>query len=434
MSAVKHFKAAEIIGYEIDPAYAQSLQRQIEKEQLQERVSIKNADFFSMDWLEETKRHDGQLLIIGNFPWVTNSAQGGIGGTNLPEKSNFQGHSGFDSISGKANFDISEWMTIEALRWLKGRTGALAMLVKTAVARKILAYANKQRIAVSESFIVKIDAKKYFNASVDACLLVIRINKNEECGFDYTVFENLKSFNGCRVGHRGGLPISDLAAYEKNNYLMGNSPQKWRSGLKHDASSIMEFTLTHDGFLNGLGEIVQLEDSYLFPLLKGSDVGSSKKWGEKYVLVTQRYVGQPTDPIKDTAPRTWDYLMRHASRMNSRGSVIYAKNPPFSIFGVGPYAFRPWRIAICGLYKSLNFKVVGPLKEKPVMFDDTVYYTSFETQEEADRVSKKLASSSAQEFLSSLIFWDDKRAVKSSILNLLDWSKIESPEKSNQVA
>lgn len=435
VAATKAFpNAREIVGFEINETYLETLRGQLASSPDGGRVRIDQADFFAKDWREELARIHGQVLVIGNFPWVTNAAQGIIGGSNLPEKSNFLGHNGFDAISGKANFDISEWMLLEVLRWMKGREGDVAMLVKTAVARKILAHAARQGAAIREAFVFGIDAKKEFGASVDASLLVMRLSGEVAICHDYTVFDDLASIHGRRVGHRMGLTVGDLDSFEANRYLVGESPQKWRSGVKHDASGVMEFTLTAEGLENGLGEVVDIESDYLFPLLKGSDVGSGKGWRGKYTLVTQRRVGEPTDPIREAAPKTWAYLERHAVQLDGRGSTIYAKNPRFSIFGVGDYAFRPWRIAICGLYKYLRFRLVGPMDGKPVMFDDTVYYVSFDCEEDARRAFEKLTSASALALLSSLVFWDEKRPIKTGILNVLDWNNVHDENHQCAVA
>jgi hypothetical protein len=341
-------------------------------------------------------------------------------------KSNFLRRSGFDAISGKSNFDISEWMLLEILRWFEHRAGDVAMLVKTSVARKVLAHAFDQRAALSDAFLIRIDAKRYFRASVDACLLVMRFSHNSvDSSYDYTVFDSLDDTCGHRVGHRCGLTVSDLDRFEANSFLVGQSPKRWRSGIKHDAAAVMEFTLTERGLENGSGEVVKLEPTYLFPLLKGSDVGSGKRWRNKYLLVTQNHVGESTDRIRAVAPLTWDYLMRHAEAMEARGSAIYKKNPRFSIFGVGDYAFRLWRIAICGLYKTPRFRLVGPIGGRPVMFDDTVYYLSFDTEEDAHDTLDKLNSKPALDLLSSLIFRDEKRPVKTGILNILDWTHLD---------
>jgi len=205
--------------------------------------------------------------------------------------------------------------------------------------------------------------------------------------------------------------------------MVGQSPQKWRSGVKHDAAAIMEFTQTTGGLLNGLGEVVELEPAYLYPLMKGSDIGSNRGWRSKFVLVTQQKTGEDTAHIQRNAPNTWHYLERHADALDSRGSTIYAKGHRFSVFGVGDYAFRPWKVAICGLYKKLNFRLVGPINGKPVMFDDTVCFVSFETESAAQEALDKITSEQTTALMSSMIFWDEKRPIKSSILNTLDWTQ-----------
>jgi hypothetical protein len=426
LAAARTFSdAREVLGYEVNDSYLEILRARLKAEPCASRVRLEHADFFGTDWKERTNTLPGRLLIVGNFPWVTSAAQGAIGGTNLPEKSNFLGFNGFDAISGKANFDISEWMLLDVLRWLSTRGGDVAMLVKTAVARKVLAHAERQREPVADAQMVEIDAKKYFGASVDACLLTIRLDPKATPSYDYTVFSNLGDRQGRKVGHRRGLTISDLHTFESCSFLVGQSPQKWRSGVKHDSSAVMEFTRRANGYENGLGEIVQLEDTYLFPLMKGSDVGSNKRWRGKFVLVPQRAVGADTSPIRVLAPKTWAYLEAHGKQLDARGSTIYAKNPRFSIFGVGDYAFKPWRIAICGLYKALKFRLVAPLEGRPVMFDDTVYYVSFDTEDEARTTLAALESERALGLLASLIFWDEKRPIKTAILNVLDWSRIQ---------
>jgi tRNA1(Val) A37 N6-methylase TrmN6 len=430
MAAAQTFpNAQKILGFEINQNYLDILQQRLSDNPDSARVILEQTDFFETQWQEKIATIPKFILVLGNFPWVTNTTQSSIGGTNLPKKSNFQKQTGFEAISGKANFDISEWMLLNVLRWFEGRSGDIAMLVKTSVAQKILAYAQRQNMPLKEAFLIKIDAKQHFGASVQACLLVIRLSKNQQnTNYDYTIFENLECTHGQRVGHRQGLTVGNLKQFEETAYLLGKSPQKWRSGIKHDAATIMELTQTERGLENGMGEMIELEKTHLFPLLKGSDVGSQKAWRKKYVLVTQQYVGQPTENIRETAPLTWAYLEKHSQALEARGSTIYVKNPPYSIFGIGDYAFRPWRIAICALYKALRFRLVAPIENRPVMFDDTVYYLSFKTQAEAMEVLEKLNSKPAIGLLSSLIFWNEKRPIKTGILNLLDWTRVEESE------
>lgn len=418
--------AKKILGFEVNTEYLDKLSARLPGVAGAERIRLREADFFATDWRLALSQEDGPILVLGNFPWVTNSTQGSIGSTNLPEKTNFQNHNGFDAISGKANFDISEWMLLEVLRWFQNRPGDVAMLVKTAVARKILSHAERLGGIVLDAKIIGIDAKKEFDASVEACLLIVRMGApGAASSHDYTIYEDLDDTVGRKVGHRNGMTVGDLDRFASSEFLLGKSPQKWRSGVKHDLSSVMEFTEEAMGMKNGLGEVVDLEPTYLFPLMKGSDIGSNKEWRQKYVLVTQQFVGESTAAIELTAPKTWAYLVKHGEALDARGSTIYAKNPRFSIFGIGDYAFRPWKIAICGLYKHLRFRLVGPINGKTVMFDDTVYCLSFDTEEEAAQTLALIQSSPATDLLMSLIFWDDKRPIKTSILNVLDWTRLE---------
>ena len=120
------------------------------------------------------------------------------------------------------------------------------------------------------------------------------------------------------------------------------------------------------------------------------------------------------------APRTWDYLNKHASLLNSRASSIYRNRPQFSIFGVGDYSFASWKVAISGFYKFLNFNVVGPFEGKPVVFDDTCYFLSCENEDEATCLAEILNSQPAKEYFSSLIFWDAKRPITMDLLRSLN--------------
>lgn len=418
-------KAKSIRGYEVNSEYLTQLKDRLANSDCTKNIHLHEADFFSHDWATSIAEIDGSLLVLGNFPWVTSSQLGVIGGNNLPTKTNFQGHAGFDAMTGKANFDISEWMLLKVLTWFRGRHGAIGMLVKTAVARKILSQAQQQSANVVDAFMFNIDSKKNFDAAVDACLLVMRFDPAaSNVGYEYTVFKDLYALHGTRVGHRDGKTIGDLDAFDATMHLIGKSPQKWRSGVKHDASAVMEFTRTPAGMVNGLGEVVSLEGTYLFPLLKGSDIGSNKQWREKFTLVTQRAVGDSTNSIKQLAPLTWKYLEDHSAQLDARGSSIYAKNPRFAIFGIGEYTFKPWKIAICALYKKLEFRLIGPIEDKPVVFDDTIYFISFDTQKEAEVALGQLNNLDARRLLSSMIFWDEKRPIKTTILNALDFEKV----------
>ncbi|RUR86926.1 SAM-dependent methyltransferase [Chlorogloeopsis fritschii PCC 9212] len=426
-AAATHFESAEkIVGVEIHTGYLQELER---KKFIQDkRVEIRQGDFFQFDWSSLIDHSNGKILVLGNFPWVTNSQQGTIGGVNLPKKSNFQNHNGLDALTGKSNFDISEWMLIQTIHWLHNRDAYLAMLCKTSVSRKILNYLHSKKLNLAYCAIYEIDTKKYFDATVESCLLFCKFDSDLQNYF-CDVFNNFKSSHYYRIGFRNNILIRNIDSFEKMSQLYDKSNEvKWRSGIKHDCSKVMEFRRVGDILINGLGEVVELEDTYLFPLIKGSDVAQNRtKTTDKFILVTQRFIGEPTESIKESAPKTWSYLIAHTKFLDNRKSKIYRNNPRFSIFGVGSYTFAPWKVAICGLYKKLDFRFVEKINSKPVVFDDTVYFLSFDNKEVAYQTFELLTSQVAIEFYSSLIFWDEKRPIKSSILNSLNLTMLAQP-------
>lgn len=420
-AASRYFQFTDkIIGVEVNRQYLE--EARTKKQFLEDkRIELQHANYFQTDWFLRLNQLDGKILVLGNFPWVTNSQQGSIGGQNLPKKNNFQNHSGLDAITGKSNFDISEWMLIQVIQWLQGREAYLAMLCKASVSRKILNYLYSNNLNLAYCATYKIDTKKYFDAAVQAGLLFCKFDSGSKNYF-CDVFSHLGSLEYYKVGYRNNVLIRDLAAFDNLSKLYEVSAgAKWRSGIKHDCSNVMEFRKINNTFVNGLGESIDLEETYLFPLLKGSDVAQNRTINtDRYVLVTQKFVGESTDYIRDVAPKTWNYLEAHASYLNNRKSKIYRNNPRFSIFGVGSYTFTSWKIAISGLYKKLEFRLIGRLFDKPTVFDDTVYFLNFDDKKFAYKTFELLTSPPAIDFYSSLIFWDEKRPIKSSILNSLN--------------
>jgi hypothetical protein len=295
------------------------------------------------------------------------------------------------------------------------------MLCKTAVARKILVHAWKSGITLRDSTIRSIDAAIYFGASVSACLLVCNAapsSRSRECH----VHEGLEDREpSAIIGYQDGLLLSNLKNYERLKHLQGEEMYRWRSGVKHDCSMVMELTKANGRYANGLGELVQLEDDYVYPLLKSSDIASGRvKDPTRSMLITQRFVGEDTSKIERRAPRTWEYLKAHAELLDRRGSSIYRNRPPFSIFGVGDYSFSAWKVAISGFYKRLEFTKVGPHLGKPVLLDDTCYFISCESEAEADCVCSLLNSEMARDFYGAFVFWDAKRPITVDLLRRLD--------------
>jgi len=384
IASLKSFSDAKILGFDVNSKYINSLSEQLTQDNTSKRVELHQADFFKTDWQEKIRELTEPVLILGNPPWVTSSGISVLGGTNIPEKCNIYSYQGLDTKTGKSNFDISEWMIIELLKALNGHLGTLAMLCKVTVARKILMYAKKEKLMVFSSKIHLIDAKEYFDASVDACLFICNL-RPESHNYYSQVYEKFDSTNPIQeIGYIDERMVANISLYKKWKHLLGEGTYVWRSGIKHDCARVMELKRKENRFLNGFGTNVTIEDDYIYPMLKSSDLANDRtKNIERWMIVTQKSIGEDTSTIQQKAPLTWEYLEKNAHLFENRASSIYWNRPQYSIFGVGSYTFSPWKVAISGFYKDLKFRLIGPFEKKPVVFDDTCYFIPAKSLEEA---------------------------------------------------
>jgi len=409
------------LGVDINNDYVSRLRERLVSSSYANKIKVLRESFFEVDWNSILRDLPEPILVVGNPPWVTNSTLGSLGSSNLPKKSNFQNHNGLEAITGKSNFDISEWMLIKLLEMLAGRRATLAMLCKTAVARKVLVHAWKNDISLDDAEIHPIDAAASFGAAVDACLLVCSLSPashNRDC----RVFNHLgDAVPVATIGFHEGQLVADVASHERWKHLSGEEIYKWRSGVKHDCSKIMELRKEGNRYRNGLDEVIELEDDYVYPMLKSSEItnGQSKE-PSRWMLVTQKAVSDETSIIRIVAPKTWGYLQKQGDLLDRRASSIYRNRPRFCVFGVGDYTFAPWKVAISGFYKKLQFATVGPHAGKPVVLDDTSYFVACQSEQEARFIAGLLNSQPAREFFSAFVFWDAKRPITIDMLRRLD--------------
>lgn len=421
IGAASHvFPTAHAIGVDINPRHLASARERLSAEIECGRVELREGDFFEFDWSAVLANDRGPCLILGNPPWVTSTELSALASTNVPQKFNVHRWSGIEALTGKSNFDISEWMLLRYLDWLRDRSGWIAVLVKTVVARKLLVHAWKSRYPLKAAEIYSIDAMEYFGAAVDACLFVLTVAPGA-VSFECSVFDSLNSATPSRIiGFHDNLLIANVDAYLRWRHLNEQDRRYvWRSGIKHDCSKVMELTAENGHYKNGLGDSIEIEDTFLYPLLKSSDVNTNGNARHRFMLVTQRTPGEDTAAIRLRAPQTWAYLQDHAPLLQKRSSSIYRNRAPFSIFGVGDYSFAPWKVAISGFYKRLRFVAIGPVDGRPTVFDDTVYFLACRTRTEAEFLANLLNSSPAQRFYESMIFWSDKRPITSDLLRRL---------------
>ena len=121
---------------------------------------------------------------------------------------------------------------------------------------------------------LKINAKEYFNASVEASLFKCSCGPNKlslTCKVSSLICPN--SIEN-EFGWVGDKFVSDIAVYEKTKKYDGKSHYIWRQGVKHDCSKIMELRLVDGNYFNGFRRELNIEKELVYGLVKSSDLSS----------------------------------------------------------------------------------------------------------------------------------------------------------------
>lgn len=387
------------------------------------KIYLYNANIFEFDFQRIKQQINGQeLLVIGNPPWVTNTMLSTLRSGNLPEKSNFKRLKGIDAITGKGNFDIGEFIALKMLNLFSTENGHFSFLIKNSVIKNIVYEQRRNKYSIANIEKHTIDAQKEFGAAVDASLFFCRFNAIPE--FTAKEFDFYTLQKRAVLGWVNDKFASNMEKYKQYQDFDGICPFEWRQGIKHDCSKVMEFERKDGLFVNALDEQFDLEEDLVYGLVKSSDLKENViQTTRKFTIVTQRKIGQDTIPILEKLPKTKTYLFNHKDYFLKRKSNIYKGKPAFSIFGIGDYSFKPYKVAISGLYKQTQFTLVKP-NGKALLLDDTCYFIGFDNEEEALITQFLLNKPETQEFIQSFIFFDAKRAITKDLLMRINIRKI----------
>jgi hypothetical protein len=429
----------ELIGIEIQESYC-TMARSLAGTHPGSRLQILRANLFDLDLHNGLPWRDrGPLLIVGNPPWITAAALGKLESGNVPSKRNLKKLPGIEARTGSSNFDIAEAVWIKLLEELAGEQPTIALLCKTSAARAVLEFAHRKGLSIAEAAIHEIDATRWFGAAVSACLLRVTLGGPlEKRQMQVPVFGALEADQPRgALGFYQGRLISDASAVARHAFALGSCPMTWRQGIKHDAAAVVE--LAADGpsrpYRNRLGQVVDVESQFVYPLLKGTDLRkAAADRPRRALIVTQQRIGQPTHVLEQSAPNLWRYLQSHASRFAGRKSSIYRGQPPFAMFGVGPYSFVSFKVAVSGLYRTPIFQAVGPVDGRPVMFDDTCYLLPCVSAIEAAVLCALCDDPTTLELIRALSFADAKRPVNKGLLQRIDLSAILNQADQRELA
>lgn len=425
----------EILGFEIQPAHLAAAHDVAAAAPASTRVHLTRANLFEVDLRDSLRwQCEGPLLVIGNPPWVTSSELGVLASRNGPPRVNRAGVRGIEALTGSSNFDIAEAIWLKLLTELAEEQPTIALLCKTAVARKVLEHAARSNLPVDAAFLVRIDARLWFRAAVEACLLCITLGEPGASGpIDIVpVFADLDATEPTNcLGFARGRLVADLLEYRRLEQFDGSSPLVWRQGVKHDAAAVMELSRREDGVLiNGLGEPVDVEPEHVFPLLKGGDLAREEPPRPfRWLIIPQRLLGEDTERLAADAPRLWRYLLAHSDAFEKRRSSIYRGRPRFSIFGIGAYSFSPFKVVVSGLHMNPRFHALGPERTddgsiRPVFLDDTCYLLPTSSAEQAALLTALLNSPGSLGLCRSLTFPGTKRTITKALLQRIDLDAI----------
>ena len=400
-SSSKFFPKKQLYGIENDSSKLNQIDTTIP------HLKLINKDIFTFKFDDIDKKNS--FLIIGNYLRIENKID-----LNKSKKSTF------DTKINNRNFDSSESNILKIANIFKNTFSTLAFLCQTTVSRNVFIKLIKNNIPYSFIKQINFDSSKIFNFNADTCLFIIQFGGDP---LTNKICEVSDFSNTSKTLYKFGF-ISGKFYFNVDyvHQIEGKCKMEWRQGVKHDCAKIMELIYENNKLKNKDNKEILIENTLLYPLLKSGDLKKPIiKDSSKYVIITQKKIKQDTSFIKKEAPKTWDYLNRNKKYFEDRKSSIYENTPPFSIYGIGDYSFKKYKVAISGFYKEPLFSLT--YCEKTFMLDDGCYYLSFEDYDYAYITMLILNSKLVRKFLKNIAFLDAKRPYAKNVLKRIDIGK-----------
>ena len=411
-SASNTFPESRLIGIDIDKNKLNKVDSAIPN------LTLINEDIFTFEF--NNIAHENSFLILGNPPWITNTELSKINSNNVPNKSNFKNKTGFEALTGNSNFDISEYIILKIINEFKDTNATLAFLCKTTISRNVFIELIENEIPYSFIKQINFNPYKVFKIDADTCLFVIQFG-----GTSLTdkACEVSDITNPSEILYKFGFKSDKFYSnVDDIPDLDGKCQIEWRQGVKHDCAKVMELMYENDKLVNKKNDEVNIENTLVYPLLKSSKLKKPViTETSMFTIVTQKKIRQDTKYIESEAPKTWKYLNANKQYFDNRKSSIYERAPDFSIFGIGDYSFRKYKVAISGFYKNPMFSLV--YSDKTMMLDDTCYFLSFDDYDTAYITMLILNSELVKKFLKNIAFLDSKRPFSKKVLKRIDIRK-----------
>jgi hypothetical protein len=172
-----------------------------------------------------------------------------------------------------------------------------------------------------------------------------------------------------------------------------------RHGLKDDAKAV---------FSVDAGLLDRIEPTHVYPYLRSKHVVKWGLFGHDRFLVPQRRAGEDNEEtLARETPATYEYLRHNRDRLEARGSSWFDSGPFYSLFGLGPYTWAPYKVVWCRLGFKPHFAVVSTvadpeLGEKRVVPGDHCMFVACDDEREAHYLCALLNAAPYQRCLRDL--------------------------------
>lgn len=398
-SSSKFFPDCEIYGIDIDKNKLDYVNKNIP------HINLINEDIFTFEFDSFDKSKS--LLILGNPPQITNKE---LSNNNLHKH---------DTVK-ISNLDISEHIILKLINEFKDTNSTIALLCKTTTSRNVFIELVKKNIKHSFVKQLNFNSSNVFKLDDATCFFIIQFGGGT---LTNNVCEVADISNPSKIIHKYGFKGSKFYSNINDTPDIDGSCQfEWRHGVKHDCARVMELVYEEGELKNKNNSTVSIENHLIYPMLKSGDLKKPIiRESSKYIIITQKNIKQDTSYIKNLAPETWKYLNDNKEFFDKRKSSIYNNTPDFSIFGIGDYSFKKFKVAISGFYKKPIFSLV--YSEKTMMLDDACYFLSFDDYDNAYITMLLLNSDIVKKFLKNIAFIDSKRPYSKKVLKRVDFKK-----------
>ena len=152
---------------------------------------------------------------------------------------------------------------------------------------------------------------------------------------------------------------------------------------------------------------VVLEESLVYPLLRGRDVQRWRAEASAHILMTQdvaRRVGIAPNVMHSEHPHAERYLVLRRDVLASRAAYkryFSPADPYWSMFNVGAYTLSDWKVVWREQAAALTAAVVGPESGQPVVPDHKLMLVAVASESEAHYLCGALNSSPARLLVAS---------------------------------